>query len=59
MAEEITGTQIKTLQDKGMTVSTPSPEFRGQLEKVGATLTEEWVKKAGDVGQAVVKKIRE
>ena len=59
IAEEITGTQLQTLRDKGMTISMPSPEFRGQLEKVGATLTEEWVKKAGDVGQAVVKKMRE
>ena len=59
MAEEITGTQIQTLKDKGMTVSTPTPEFRGQLEKVGATLTEEWVKRAGEVGQGVVKKMRE
>ena len=42
-----------------MTVSTPSPEFRAQLEKIGATLTEEWVKKAGDVGQGVMKKMRE
>jgi len=58
-AEEITGTQLQTLKDKGMTVSTPSPEFRAQLEKVGAALTEEWVKKAGDVGQGVARKMRE
>jgi len=59
MAEEITGTQIQTLKDKGMTVSTPSADLRSQLEKVGATLTEEWVKKAGDVGQTVARKMRE
>jgi TRAP-type transport system periplasmic protein len=59
LAEELTGKQLQTLKDKGMTVSAPSPEFRAQLEKIGATLTEEWVKKAGDVGQAVVKKMRE
>jgi TRAP-type C4-dicarboxylate transport system substrate-binding protein len=59
MAEESTGTQIQTLKDKGMTVSTPSPDLRSQLEKVGATLTEEWVKKAGDVGQAVARKMRD
>ena len=59
MAEELTGKQIQTLKDKGMTVTTPSAEFRGELEKIGATLTEEWVKKAGEVGQAIVKKVRE
>ena len=59
LAEELTGKQIQTLKDKGMTVSTPSAEFRAQLEKIGATLTEEWVKKAGDVGQGVIKKMRD
>jgi TRAP-type C4-dicarboxylate transport system substrate-binding protein len=59
LAEDVTGTQIQTLKDKGMTVSTPSPEFRSQLEKVGAILTEEWAKKAGDVGQGVARKMRE
>jgi TRAP-type transport system periplasmic protein len=59
MAEELTSKQIQILKDKGMTVTTPSAEFRGQLEKIGATLTEEWVKKAGDVGQTIVKKVRE
>jgi TRAP-type transport system periplasmic protein len=58
-AEETTGKQIQTLKDKGMTVTAPSPEFRAQLEKIGATLTDEWVKKAGDVGQTVVRKVRE
>jgi TRAP-type C4-dicarboxylate transport system substrate-binding protein len=59
LAEDVTGTQIQTLKDKGMTVSTPSPEFRSQLEKVGAILAEEWAKKAGDVGQGVARKMRE
>lgn len=58
-AEEATGRQIQILKDKGMTVTGPSPEFRAQLEKIGATLAEEWVKKAGDVGQTVVRKVRE
>ena len=59
LADELTVKQIQTLKDKGMAVGTPSPEFRAQLEKIGATLTEEWVKKAGDVGQAVIKRMRE
>jgi TRAP-type C4-dicarboxylate transport system substrate-binding protein len=59
MAEELTDKQIQTLRDKGMTVTGPTPEFRGQLEKIGAALTEEWVKKAGEVGQAIDKKVKE
>ncbi|MGH7325082.1 MAG: TRAP transporter substrate-binding protein [Candidatus Rokuibacteriota bacterium] len=59
MSEEVTSKQIQTLKDKGMTVVDASPEFRAQLEKIGATLTEEWAKKAGDVGQTVVRKFRE
>ena len=59
MSEGTTVTQLKTLQDKGMTVTTPSPELRAQLEKIGATLIDEWVKKAGEVGQTVIRKFRE
>jgi TRAP-type C4-dicarboxylate transport system substrate-binding protein len=59
MSEDTTVTQLKVLQDKGMTVTTPSPELRAQLEKIGATLIDEWVKKAGDMGQTVIRKFRE
>lgn len=59
MSEEAATRQVQTLKDRGMTVTTASPEFLAQLEKIGATLTEEWVKKAGDVGQTVVRKFRE
>ncbi len=59
MSEEITGKQLQVLRDKGMVVSDPTPEFRSQLQKIGLTLTEEWAKKAGDVGPVVVRKFRE
>lgn len=59
MSEEVTAKQIQTLKDKGMTVTDASPVFRAQLEKIGAALTEEWAKKAGDVGQTVVRKFRQ
>ncbi len=59
LSEDTTTTQLRTLRDKGMTVIPPSPELRAQLEKIGATLTEEWVKKAGDTGQTVIRKFRE
>lgn len=59
LSEDTTTTQLQTLRGKGMTVIPPSPELRAQLEKIGATLTEEWVKKAGDAGQTVMRKFRE
>lgn len=59
MSEEITGKQVEILKAKGMVVVGPSPELRAQLERVGAALTDEWIKKAGEAGQAVVRKFRQ
>ena len=59
MSEEITGKHAQILKDKGMVVTEPSPQFRAELQKVGATLTEEWLKKAGEAGQAAIRKFRE
>lgn len=59
MSEEVTAKQIQILKDRGMTVTDASSQFRSQLEKIGVTLTEEWAKKAGEVGQTVVRKFRQ
>ncbi|MBI1734998.1 MAG: TRAP transporter substrate-binding protein [Candidatus Rokubacteria bacterium] len=59
LSQEVTGKHVQILKDKGMTVTEPSPQFRGELQKVGATLTEEWLKKAGEAGQAAIRKFRE
>ncbi|MGH7331425.1 MAG: TRAP transporter substrate-binding protein [Candidatus Rokuibacteriota bacterium] len=59
LSEEATGKHVQILKDKGMTVTEPSPQFRGELQKVGATLTDEWLKKAGDAGQTAIRKYRE
>lgn len=59
LSEEATTKHVQILKDKGMTVTEPSAQFRGELQKVGATLTEEWLKKAGDAGQAAIRKFRE
>lgn len=42
------------LAKNGMKVLPPSPALKTGLEKLGVTLTEEWVKKAGADGQAIV-----
>jgi TRAP-type C4-dicarboxylate transport system substrate-binding protein len=59
LSEEATTKHVQILKDRGMTVTEPSPQFRGELQKVGATLTEEWLKRAGDAGQAAIRKFRE
>src|SRR3546814_15455 len=38
----------------GMKVQPPSPELKAGLQKVGATMIDEWVKKTGADGQAIV-----
>ncbi len=58
-SEEATAKHVQILKDKGMTVTEPSPQFRAELQKVGATLTDEWLKRAGDAGQAAIRKFRE
>lgn len=59
MSEEVTGKHVQILKERGMTVTEPSPQFRAELQKVGAALTEEWLKKAGEAGQAAIRKFRE
>jgi TRAP-type C4-dicarboxylate transport system substrate-binding protein len=59
LSEEATAKHVQILKDKGMTVTEPSPQFRGELQKVGAALTEEWLKRAGDPGQGAIRKFRE
>jgi TRAP-type C4-dicarboxylate transport system substrate-binding protein len=45
---------VGTLKKNGMMVNAPSTDFSGELQKIGATMTAEWVTKAGDVGKAVI-----
>lgn len=59
LSEEATVKHVQILKDKGMTVTEPSPQFRAELEKVGATLTEEWLKKAGQEGHGAIQKFRQ
>jgi TRAP-type transport system periplasmic protein len=57
LSEQVTAEQIDTLEEHGLTVSEPSPEFLAELQEVGKTLTEEWVGKAGPEGQEIVQKL--
>jgi TRAP-type C4-dicarboxylate transport system substrate-binding protein len=42
------------LAAKGMKILPPSPELRAGLQKIGEQLTQDWLKKAGANGQAVM-----
>lgn len=50
VANEHTG----ILQSKGMQVSRPSLDLLEELRGIGHTMTEEWIKEAGDVGEEIV-----
>jgi TRAP-type C4-dicarboxylate transport system substrate-binding protein len=47
-----------TLKTNGMTVSPPSVQLKADMQKVGATLLQEWLKNAGSDGDQVVKAYR-
>jgi TRAP-type C4-dicarboxylate transport system substrate-binding protein len=42
------------LAKNGMTVAPPSPQLKADFQKIGETMTQEWLKTAGPDGKAVV-----
>jgi TRAP-type C4-dicarboxylate transport system substrate-binding protein len=46
------------LAKNGMTVHEPDAAMRSAFEKVGNQILEEWLKKAGADGQAIIKAYR-
>ena len=58
MSMESGSTATKTLADNGMTVTPPSDGLKTELEGIGATMTEEWLAKAGEDGQKLVSAYR-
>lgn len=51
---ELTAGYLKTLADNGMKVLPPSDQLKGELAKIGETMTEEWLKAAGADGKAII-----
>ncbi len=49
-----TDAKIKIMEDNGIIVSEPSPALVKRLEKVGDTMTKEWLERAGEDGQALL-----
>ncbi len=54
MSKEETSEKTALLKENGMHVAPPSPELKSGLEKIGKTMTAEWVDKAGSDGKAIL-----
>lgn len=54
MSRAETESGIAALEEGGMTVSQPSEGLSASLREIGATMTEEWLERAGEDGQAIV-----
>jgi TRAP-type transport system periplasmic protein len=53
-SEEKNGWYIAQLKQKGMNIVKPSPQLSADMRKVGEVMLQDWLKKAGSDGQAVV-----
>jgi TRAP-type C4-dicarboxylate transport system substrate-binding protein len=53
-SEEKNGWYLDQLRQKGMNIVKPAPQLTADLKKVGDTMLQDWLKKAGPDGQAVV-----
>lgn len=58
MARQQTNELTQTLAKHGMVVAKAPPALEAELSKVGAVMANEWVKRAGPEGQAVLKQVR-
>ena len=45
---------LDQLKEKGMTIHVPSPQLTTDMKKVGETMLQDWMKKAGPEGQSIV-----
>ena len=54
MSQDVTSEHLKLMAEKGMIITAPDARFRAELEPIGATLTAEWLKKAGQAGEQII-----
>jgi len=54
MSEEKTKFYLEQLAKNGMTVAPPSAQLKGDLKKIGDTMTSDWIAAAGADGKAIV-----
>jgi TRAP-type C4-dicarboxylate transport system substrate-binding protein len=53
-SEKVNTDTLATLKANGMTVEPPSASLKADLQKVGATMLQEWLSKAGPEGQQLI-----
>ncbi|WP_417432378.1 TRAP transporter substrate-binding protein [Kiloniella sp.] len=53
-AEELADWYLEQFKKNGMSVEPMTPEMRAAFEKVGASLKDEWLEKAGDSGKKIL-----
>ncbi|MBB3229827.1 TRAP transporter substrate-binding protein [Halomonas stenophila] len=58
MSRQETDEALAVLEENGITVTTPTPELAARLEEIGATMTDEWVERAGEQGAAILEAYR-
>jgi TRAP-type C4-dicarboxylate transport system substrate-binding protein len=58
MSEESDAEAIRRMRERGLAIGTVPPEVMASLKQVSATMTEEWVGKAGEDGRKLVDALR-
>ncbi|WP_300270651.1 TRAP transporter substrate-binding protein [Halomonas sp.] len=58
MSRQETDDAIAVLEENGIEVSEPSEALTEKLREVGETMTQEWVERAGEQGQAILEAYR-
>jgi TRAP-type C4-dicarboxylate transport system substrate-binding protein len=58
VSAEKNGFYTSELKKNGMNVAPPSAQLKADFQKIGATMTEEWLKTAGPDGKAIVDAFR-
>ena len=54
MSKQETAQKIAVLKEHGMKIVTPTPELMKGLKEIGKKMTEDWLKKAGADGKAIL-----
>ena len=55
---EYTNEAVATLRANKMTIYEPNPQFKAELAKIGESMLDEWLKKTGAEGQAIIDAFR-
>ncbi len=57
-SQQLTDWYMAQLEANGMSIQPAGDKLHGELEAIGATMTEEWLANAGDAGKAIVDNYR-